>query len=302
MLTRTLIAVARGWPALALGAVLACQPSAEVKKRMANLEAAAAQKDSLMQEIALSTRLISDISAELAKVQVTGGRLKVSAESPAAAARDTMVQKVRYMITRVNESEAQLRSSRRRVQSFSHLSDSLRASLDSTLTNLQGVINSQKEQLAALSDQVNTLETENVALKDTVSNMSQRENTVYYVIGTKDQLLSRGLLTEEGGSRFLFLLWKRGKTVQPARDLDPSAFHAINKREMTDIPLPQSDGAYRIVSRQDLDYLATRPDPDGRITGTPALRIASPEQFWRNSKFLIIVQERAGAHPAGAEE
>ena len=151
-----------------------------------------------------------------------------------------------------------------------------------------------RQQIAALTAMIDTLHVQNAALNDTVTNMSVRENTVYYVIGTRDQLKRKGLIVEEGGSRVLWVLWKTGTTLQSARELDPAQFTPINKRQLTEIPLPHPDGVYRILSRQDPAYLETRPDADRHIRGS-SLRIVSPEDFWRNSRFLIIVQEKPGA-------
>jgi hypothetical protein len=269
----------------------ACGPSAQVKARLATLDTVSAQKDSLITALAMQTQTLSDVTAELAKVQAKN--LHISGESPAAAQRDTMVQKIRYLVTRVSESESQLRASRRQVTKLTHLSDSLRTTLENTLANLQNTIDTQKEQIAALTAQVDTLNMQNVALTDTLNNMSTRENTVYYVIGTRDQLKEKGLIVQEGGARVLWVLWKTGATWQPARDLDPSAFTAIDRRQVTQIPLPYPAGSYRILSRQDPHYLASPPDADGRLSGT-SLNIAAPTEFWRNSKFLIIVQEKPG--------
>src|SRR5437773_1911820 len=47
---------------------------------------------------------------------------------------------------------------------------------------------------------------------------------------------------------------------------------------------------YRIASRQDLTALGTQADDQGEITGAGSLTISHPEQFWKNSKFLIIVE------------
>jgi hypothetical protein len=269
----------------------ACEPSAQVKARLATLDTVSAQKDSLITALAMQTQTLSDVTAELAKVQAKN--LHISSESPAAAQRDTMVQKIRYLVTRVSQSESQLRASRRQVTKLTYLSDSLRTTLENTLANLQNTIDTQKEQIAALTAQVDTLNMRNVALTDTLNNMSTRENTVYYVIGTRDQLKQKGLIVQEGGARVLWVLWKTGATWQPARDLDPTAFTAIDRRQVTQIPLPYPNGSYRILSRQDPQYLAAQPDEDGRLTGT-ALNIATPTEFWRNSKFLIILQEKPG--------
>ena len=281
---------------LALTGALACtgKPSVALQARIDSLQNASNERDRLVQEMAQDARMISDISAELAKVQVRG-KLNVSGESPGQASRDSMVQKVRYIATRLSQSESALRSSERRVRSLTGLSDSLRNTLAATIANYDSVISGQREQLVAFAAQLDTLKGENtallavnVALKDTVNDLSLRENTVYYVIGTKDELVQRGVVEETGGSRFLFILWKSGKSLQPARALDPGAFTAIDRRQVTTIPLPDTTKAYRIASRQDLSSLASPPDGDGKLHGT--VRIAQPDHFWAASKFLIIVQ------------
>ncbi len=283
---------------LAAATATACGTSAETERKLAELEQASAQKDSLLQEVAMSSRLLSEVSAELANVKVKG-RLRVSSETPLMAQRDTMIQKLRYVVARVTETENRLAESQRNIRSLTNLSDSLRATLDSSVTNLQTLVETQKTTIASLTDQVDALQTENVALRDTVATVTERENTVYYIIGTKEELKEKGIITEEGGSRVLFVLWRTGRTLNPARELDPSQFHIINKRQVTEIRLdPAAD--YRIASRQDLNQLATPPDADGKIHGVSSLQIGAPEQFWRTSKFLIIVQEgAAGPNAAG---
>src|SRR5213076_1594929 len=100
-----------------------------------------------------------------------------------------------------------------------------------TVGNLQSVIASQKTTIDLLTDQVSTLSAENVALRDSLS-------TGYYIVGTRDELKKKGILTEHGGGRVLFVLWRTGKTLQPARNLDPSLFTAIDTRQVTQIRCP----------------------------------------------------------------
>jgi len=274
---------------LALVLALACQqkPSPEMQARLDSLQTVASERDRLVQEMAQNARMLSDISLDLSKVQVRG-KLNVSSESPGQAARDSVVQKVRYIATRLTQTEGQLRQSERRLRSLTSVSDSLRATLQATIANYDTIVASQRDQLMAFTAQIDTLKGQNAALTDTVNDLSLRVNTVYYVIGTKDELSSRGIVQETGGSRFLFILWKSGKSLQPSRTLDPSAFTAIDKRQVTSIQLPDSGKAYRIASRQDLSSLATPPDGDGKIHGS--VQIAAPERFWAASKYLIIVE------------
>src|SRR5207245_2061365 len=102
-----------------------------------------------------------------------------------------------------------------------------------------------------------TLTAENSALRDTLENMSTISNTVYYVVGTKDELEQKGIITEEGGARFLFVLWKSGKTLVPSRNLDPGVFTVADRRHFTEVPLPHADKEYRTVAPQDTCALET---------------------------------------------
>ncbi len=275
-------------------AVAACGTSAETERKLAELEQVNAQKDSLMQEVAISSRLISDVNVELAKAKVRYNRLHVSSESPVTASNDTLIAKLKYVVARVQETESALSQSRERIKTLTNLSDSLRTAYDSAVGNLQSVIAGQKTTIDLLTDQVNTLTAENVALRDSLS-------TGYYVIGTRDQLRKKGILTEQGGGRVLFVLWRTGKTLQPARNLDPSLFTAIDTRRVTQIPLPVASAEYRVASLQDLEYIAEERHSN-KYSGTPTLTITSPVDFWRNSRFLVIIREGGSRDVADAPQ
>src|SRR6266571_3771998 len=269
--------------ALVFALVAACGTSAETERKLAELESANAQKDSLMQEVAISSRLISDVNTELAKAKIRNNRLHVSSESPITASNDTLIAKLRYVVARVQQTETALNESRERIKGLTTLSDSLRATLDSTVGNMQTVIAGQKTTIDLLTDRVDALTEENVALKDSLA-------TGYYVIGTRDELKKKGILTEQGGGRVLFILWRTGKTLQPARNLDPTMFTAIDTRKVTSIPLPNSRAHYQVASLQDLSYVAEE-NKDNKYSGVPSLTITSPVDFWRSSKFLVIILE-----------
>lgn len=282
---------------LFVGAVLAlaaCGSSAETERKLAELEQVNAQKDSLMQEVAISSRLLTDVNVELAKVKVRNDRLRVSSESPITASNDTLIAKLRYVVTRVRETENALNQSRQRIKNLTSLSDSLRAAFDSTVGNLQTVIVAQKTTIDLLTDRVDALTSENVALRDSLS-------TGYYVIGTRAELKKKGILVESGGGRVLFILWRTGRTLQPARNLDPSFFTAIDTRQVTQIPLPSATAEYRVASLQDLSYIAEE-RKHNKYSDTPTLTITSPVDFWRNSKFLIVILEGSSSTVADAPQ
>jgi ABC-type transporter Mla subunit MlaD len=283
---------ARGmWLPLALLVAAGCKPgpTPEMQARMDSLSQASSDRDRLFQEVAENTRLVSDISKELAKVSVPAKSFKVTAESPLRASRDTLIQKIRYVTNRMREIEPKLKESEDHVRELSTVSDSLRNELAATIQNLQSVIDNQKETIESLSGQVDEFSAQIAALKDTIDNLATEVNTVYYVIGTKDELKKRGIIQEEGGAHLLFVLpFKTGQTLVPGRNLDPSLFTAADRRHMSELPLPATDRGYRIVSRQDVTALETPPDGDGKLEGR--VKIADSAKFWANSRYLIIVE------------
>jgi hypothetical protein len=295
MRTRLTRSTGRIWvPALAVALLAACGPTEASRQQLTELTA---QKDSLIQEVADQARFLSNVSAELAKVQVQGAALDVQSESPMEAQRDTIRQRIDQIVTRLNQSESQLVESRRRVRSLTRVSDSLRAAFTETIDNYEAMIADHRTTITQLNERIAELEATNVQLaQDTarlqgeVQRLENRSHTVYYVVGTKDELIERGIVREEGGARTLFILWKRGETLVPARDLDPSAFTAIDMRSVREIPLPEPDAEYRIASRHALELVDAPTDGNGKIRGAEALRITAPNQFWEPSKFLIIVR------------
>ncbi len=116
---------------IALVIVLGCEPgpSPETQARIDSLSYASGQRDRLLQEVAENTRLMSEISRELAKVNIPARQLKVSGESPLRASRDTLIQKIRYMTARVEEIQPRLSENEHRISELTALSDSLRTAL-----------------------------------------------------------------------------------------------------------------------------------------------------------------------------
>jgi HSP90 family molecular chaperone len=130
--------------------------------------------------------------------------------------RDSTVQKIRYITARVKETEKKLGESEQRISELTTISDSLRGTLQVTMDNYRAVVDEQKATIVALTDQVSQL-------TDTVNLLKEQNNTVYYIIGTKDELLQKGIITQTGGSRFPPLFAKVGDG-DPRPRADPSAF------------------------------------------------------------------------------
>jgi hypothetical protein len=296
--------------ALAVVATTGCN-QAELKKALAEAKTAEAQKDSLLTEVLETTQFVSDVNSELAKAKSMAVKSASSDPGVPGAKKDreerqAALDRVKQVIARLNESETKLaetesraKQSRQRnarllaqIETFKKTVDDLRSTAEQQKSEYEAALAEKDTQIATLAGRVDTLsneksalESSNVALTDTVANLTTYKNTVYYAVGTEDELKKRGIVTKEG-SKFLIF---GGTRLEPARELDPAAFTAIDKSTQTSIPLPRSDKKYKIVSRQSPGYLNSNVTKDGKVQGT--VEIGQPEQFWSPSKYLILVQD-----------
>jgi hypothetical protein len=278
-----------------------CVSKSEYDRQIQQVSAISAEKDSLLQEVVQTSQFIAEVNGELDKVK--------SAKPVAAAAgemeqlsptqqRQALAERVKGLTDRLRESEERLAQSRRRVNQLTASSATMRAqmaSFDSTIKSFQILIDNQKEEIVALLDQVSILTSENMALRETntlletqraelsseKTALTVEQNTVYWVAGKKDDLLRRGIIEQRGGMLGI------GKTQVLARTIDAGEFTEIDRTMVLEITLPDPAKSYRIISPNDLTGLDSAP-ADGKFKGT--LRIASPETFWRPSKFLVLME------------
>jgi len=302
----------KAWALIVLVAVstVGCNQG-ELRKALADAKSSEAQKDSLLTEVLETTQFVSDINGELAKTKSITVSAKGTDPGLPGAKKDREERKqalarVQAVIAKLNESESRLsqvetraKQSRQRnarllaqIETYKKTIDDLKATAEQQRTDYEAQIAAANTQIATLAGRVDTLTTENTsltsqkaALSDTVVNLTAYKNTVYYAAGTRDELIKKGVITKEG-SKFLIF---GGTRLEPARNLDPQAFTAIDKVTNTSIPLPRTDKQYKIISRQSPSYLAPGVAKDGKVTGT--LDIARPEEFWSASKYLILVQD-----------
>ena len=260
--------------------------------QLAQARAVSAQQDSLMQGFQQTTQLLADMDKELSKVK--GLQSHVPLDVKGENSGDTQAAYRASLLGKVQEVTSLLNKSRARVAALTEKNKGLGtqvADYQATITNLQSMLEQNKLDLAALNMRVDSLTTANTSLAstnaaivDTVTDLRKAANTVYYVVGTKDDLKAKGIIVEEG-SKFLFF---GHKALVPARKLDASEFTAINKWDDTPIALHITDKPYKVVSRQDPSLIEQAQGADGKPTGD--LHISQPAEFWGPSKYLIIVE------------
>lgn len=287
--------------ALALVTV-GCADKQKLNTALAESQRLSAEKDSLLNEVLANAEMVSSVNAELAKVKDLGANPVTEGETVTTAndQRTVVLGKIRDAITRLQQSEEALEATKQRLASMSQKDsrlvaqvsryqktiEEMRSNVERQQLEYAAIIDSQKTQIIALRTDLDTVSARATQIESQKQALADTMNTVYYVAGTQDELIEKGVAVKEG-SKFLIF---GGTKLLPARDLDPSVFTVAHRMNDTIIALPRSDKEYKIVTRQSPTFLSSIVDEDGEIAGGE-LRIAAPDQFWGGSRYLILVED-----------
>ncbi len=289
---------------IVVGALTGCVSKKKYDELVTEQQRINEQKDSLVADVLTATQMVTEINADLARVKGLGVSPASAGETPATGGvedRQVLLGKIREVISRLEAAEQEVDAQKKRIGSLTaerrRLQQQLQAfqntieDLKATAIQQESLITEQRQEIQTLSskvdtlaEQTNRLSVERAAISDTLTQVVDEANTVYYAVGTEDELVDRGILVKEG-SKFLFF---GSKSLQPARQLKPEQFQRLDLRSDTVLPVPEPTQEYKIVTRQDPQYLGSTVTSKGKVKGD--LHIASP-QFWAGGKFLILVRD-----------
>ena len=254
----------------------------------------AAQKDSLTNVVLDADKFISTVDSQISTVKglPKAKRSSQTLESPIEEQlqnRREMLERVEALVARAKTTANQLAEARKREAALRGDNDSLRTANERLMARIeadQQMITDLGETITRQTVAITGLQTQVDSLGLEMRSLGANHYRAYYVVGTEEELLEKGIIQREGGANLLFV--RLGRTLQPARLLSPEMFTAIDQRDIRDIPLPDSTRRYQIVSRQSLD--AAQVAERDRATWRGALHIADANKFWSSSRYLIIVQ------------
>lgn len=251
-----------------------------------------AERDSLQREVASTDQALRDIEGALASAlpaPVATGTPESPTLEVTTDRRAYAVEQAKEVTNRLKAARSALATSERRVRRLTATLDTVNQGYSEARANiaqLATVVGEQRVELEQLTHQLEEATTANLTLADSVYHLTDAHRTAYYVIGTRAELVQKGVLVEEG-HRAIPLVGRRD--ITPARELPLVEFTSIDREVTREIPLPRPDRQYRIVSRQNLSQLGSWVGSKGRVKGSIAIR--TPEQFWEPSKFLIVVEQ-----------
>jgi regulator of replication initiation timing len=253
-----------------------------------------AQKDSLTQVVLDADQFITRVDSQISTVKgLPKSQKREGVESPIQEQlirRKEMMARVSALVARAKATSAQLAEVKKHETALLAENEQLKgenSQLKEQIERDQKMIADLGETIQRQTATIASLETRVDSLNTEMKSLAMVSNRAFYIVGTEKELIQKGIIVKEGGANLLLL--HPGRTLQPARTLNPELFTAIDAREVKEIQLPDSTKRYQVVSRQSLDDCDVN-DRDKSTFKGGVLRIADASKFWGPSRYLILVQ------------
>lgn len=153
---------------------------------------------------------------------------------------------------------------------------------DEELTRLSQELENLHVDVAGLNQKIETITAESEAAirekSQTIEAQTVAMNTAFYAFGTKKELAEKNVIEKEGG--FLGM----GKTLKIKKDFNRDYFMKIDIREFNQLTL----------NTKKASLVSYHPAGSYHFTGEKTVEnlvIDKPEEFWKASKYLLIVVE-----------
>jgi len=280
--------------------VLALVSCGQHKKEIAVMQA---RQDSITQVAEQKNNTILEFIDEMNEIQTNLDSIKaiekiISVEKASSvelktAAKDRIAEDIAQINDLLQKNKALVKS----------LTNKYKAS-NAKITELETTIANMTKQMADKDADIASLTAELEALHINVTNLNQQietitaesaktikekeqafeeqgnvMNTAYWASGTKKELADKNVIEKEGGVLGL------GKTLTLKKDFNRDYFQKIDIREFKQMTL----NAKKAV------LLANHPADSYHLTGTnkvDGLVIDKPDEFWKTSKYLVVVVEK----------
>lgn len=241
-----------------------------------------------------STATIGEIQSSLESLdQDLSGQLFTQSEIPGAnpaERRERLVSSIANMRTQIEADkkkiaalEAKLANSRTQLKGVQDIVARLRTSIEDKekiMDELQarmGILNETIEEERRSTQKEIAVREQSIQERDLALQQAEHlANTVYYVIGTRKQLMDDGIIDRKGGILGI------GRVTTIKKKIQTDKFTEINLLDTTQISFPATKKGYSILSNHiATSYEVKKEDKEFVLT------VTDPQNF-RKQKFLII--------------
>ena len=245
---------------------------------ISSLEFQKLNDDSIVNLYALYIQKIKDNINEINKQELIINNKK---NNPDFIEKDTtdIIKSIKILSKKLQENESMILALNNAVK----LEKDKNSQFVSKVTDLREEIAQSNREVYYLKEELNSMNASFEAIfkkynlqNKKISDLNQKLNEVAYVIGSKSELLDNGVLTKSGG------LIGIGKTRKLNSDLNTDYFTYVSKYIFQNIPL-----GYKTVR-----LMTAHPTSSYRLSTSneiiDSLIIINQDDFWRNSKFLVV--------------
>jgi chromosome segregation ATPase len=271
-----------------LVALLASCSTAELEQRIADLESSnallateAANKDSVLQAF---DETFSAISRNLAMIRESEESIRLENKDVELNVnqRDAIVSEIQDINALLQSNREQIKKLTKSVEKYQGevgKYKTLIASLEKQIADKDAEIEDLKKNLVAANFTIDILNKMNTELATEIQNkqgqieeMTDADNTAYYVIGSYKELKEKGIAEKAGAIL-------AGKKVK--QDFNKKDFVKIDIREVTEIKL----------SSNKVEVLSNHPSGSYEFKGEGddyRLVITKSSEFWSVTKYLVV--------------
>lgn len=242
---------------------------------------------SAMNEIQSNLDSIKTIEKIVSVQTAPGTELKAEAKKRIVediAQINNLLQKNKDMVKSL---QGKLRNSNLKIVELEKMIEMLNKQVgdkDAEIAVLKQELESLHVNVAGLNQKIETITKESeqtIKEKNEVIDTKTTElNTAFYGFGTKKELEAKSVIEKEGG------VLGMGKTLKLKKDFNREFFMKIDIREFNQLPL-NTKKAKLVTYHPDGSYHMVMTDKKT----VESLVIDKPEEFWKASKYLLIVVE-----------
>jgi chromosome segregation ATPase len=246
-----------------------------------------------------STKILSyvasfnDIQNNLDSIKRVQKILNVNLSNPNAEVdktqKDKIIEDIALLNNLINENkkmiaslQGKLKKSNMKIAELQEMIENFKKQIeekDGEIAQLNAKCEKMQININELNDKVNVLADESNKKSETIKQQGDEMNSVWYCFGSKSELLDNNVIEKAGG--FIGL----GKTYKMKSDFNHEYFKKVDARNLSDITL--------MVKKAEL--ITTHPDGSYHFTGNQksveTMVIDKPDEFWKASKYLVILVE-----------
>ena len=251
----------------------------------------ATQEQQAQADMSIRDSLLSVIAQEgFRQINEAEGRVNLSKGQPETSQREEIMENLAFIQRTMQLNRELIARLQQQLKTNTSASSKLKATLEATIEGLNSELEAknkqiadltaeleqknlyiakQGEQITALNQNVNDLTAQNEAKSRTMAAQDKELHTGWYVFGTKRELKEQNIL-------------QRGDVLR-SDQFNKDYFTRVDIRVDKVIKL-YSKSAKLLTNHPAGSYSLDR-DSQGQYT----LRITNPQEFWRASRYLVIV-------------